>query len=88
MKSRYDRAPGKDAKMSNLREERFQGQHKANNAFVKAEQAKIKANGGKDPKMQDKFMEFNANMMNNGMHAQELARTLTKGIDHEAFPVK
>jgi hypothetical protein len=32
-------------------------------------------------------MEFNANMANNGAHAQRLAVSLTKGLDKVAYPV-
>lgn len=88
MKSRYDRAPGKDAKMANVRERRFEGEHKSSNEFVKSEQAKLKAKAGKDPKMSSEAMKFDGYMCNNGEHAQEFGRELTKGLDKEAFPVK
>lgn len=65
-----------------------QSQHSETDSFVKSEQQKTKKLAGKPPEMQERFYEFNANMMNNGMHAQELAKEITKGIDHEAFPVR
>jgi len=88
MKSRYDRAPGKDARMANVRGKRFEGEHSSANSFVKSEEAKIKSKAGRDPKLEAKDMEFNAEMMNNGAHAQRLASALTSSIDHEAFPVR
>jgi hypothetical protein len=33
-------------------------------------------------------MKFDACMVSNGAHAQEFAKELTRGIDHEAFPVR
>lgn len=63
-------------------------QHSESNSFVKAEQAKVKHLAGRPPEMEDRYYKFDACMMNNGMHAQELAKGLTKGIDHEAFPVR
>ncbi len=43
---------------------------------------------GRAPEMKGEAMEFNAYMCNNGEHAQELARDVTKGLDKVAFPVK
>lgn len=88
MKSRYDKNPGKDAKMANVRGARLESMHSANNSFVKAEQAKIKAKAGKEPMMKAEYSNFDSCMMNNGEHAQEFARKLTAGLDKEAFPVK
>lgn len=43
---------------------------------------------GKAPNLEGKYMNFNAEMMNTGMHAQEFGRELTAGLDKKAFPVK
>lgn len=87
MKSRYDGAPGKDAALLNKRQSRYEAEHSAKNAFVKREQAALDKYAGRKPNMKNEFMEFNANMMNDGAHAQRLGRQLTAGIDHVAFPV-
>jgi hypothetical protein len=51
-------------------------------------EAGIMAKQGKDPKLDKKYMDYCAPMMNNGEHAQSLARSLTAGLDKSAFPVK
>jgi len=66
----------------------MQGMHDSADAFVKAEQAKVKGKGGKAPMMEAKYSNFDAEMMNNGRHAQELAVKLTAGLDKVAFPVR
>ena len=43
---------------------------------------------GRAPKLEERSMEFNAYMCNNGEHAEELAREITGGLDKVAFPVK
>ena len=88
MKSRYDNAPGKDASMANTRQKRFEAEHSDKNAFVKKQQAEMARMAGKHPEMRADLMEFDAEMSNDGMHAQEFARELTKGLDKVAFPVK
>jgi hypothetical protein len=88
MRERYDGNPGKDARMAKVRQERMEAEHSSKNQFVKREQEKIAAKSGRVPNLKGEAMETNAYMCNNGMHAQEFARELTKGIDHEAFPVK
>lgn len=65
-----------------------EAQHSSSNSFVKRQQERLSAKGGRNPRIEEKDMEFDAEMMNNGMHAQELARELTAGLDKEAFPVK
>lgn len=42
---------------------------------------------GKKPNLKPEAMKFNAYQCNDGEHAQEFARSLTKGLD-KAFPVK
>lgn len=88
MKNRYDGAPGKDAMMANVRQKRYEYEHKSNNEFVKSQERKIDHLNGKIPDLKPESMHFNAYMCNNGEHAQELARSITKGLDKEAFPVK
>lgn len=88
MKSRYDNAPGKDAAIANTRQKRYESEHNQKDSFVKKQQAELSRLGGKAPKLESKSLEFNAYMCNNGQHAQELAVSLTKGLDKVAFPVK
>ncbi len=88
MKNRYDNNPGKDAKMAKTRQSRLEAEHSSNNEFAKRvnmEQAKYQ---GKPPNLKAEALEFNAYMCNDGEHAQELARDITKGLDKTAFPVK
>lgn len=88
MKSRYDGAPGKDAKMANVRQSRMQAEHADANNFVKKEQREQDKYAGRDPKLKNEALEFNAYMCNNGKHAQMFATELTKGLDKVAFPVR
>lgn len=88
MKNRYDNNPSKDVARANVRYNRLEAEHSSANSFVKAEQSKIKAKGGKSPKMPAECSNFDACMTSDGMHAQEFARSLTKGLDKDAFPVK
>ena len=62
--------------------------HKADNAFVKKNQQALMSKGMKAPKLEEKYMNFDACMTNNGEYAQEFARDVTVGLDKEAFPVK
>lgn len=59
----------------------------SNNAFVRAEQAKMKGRMGNRPMMKKEMEEFNAYMSNDGENAQEFGRKLCKGLD-DAFPLK
>jgi hypothetical protein len=59
----------------------------SNNAFVRAEQAKMKSKMGDRPKMKKEMEEFNAYMSNDGENAQDFGRKLCKGLD-DAFPLK
>jgi len=88
MNSRYDNSPGKDAAMANTRQKRMEAEHSAKDAFVKRQEAELATKGGRPPQMKSESMEFNAYMCNNGEHAQEFARSLTKGMDKVAFPLK
>jgi len=60
----------------------------ADDAFVKAEQARVKSLAGKVPNLEKKYTVMDGCMTVNGKAAQELARKLTTSIDHTAFPVK
>lgn len=65
----------------------LQSEHDRNNAFVKAQQAKMVSKAGKAPSLDAECMNFDACMTNTGDKAQSFAKTLTAGID-DAFPVK
>jgi hypothetical protein len=78
----------RDAAIANTRQKRFEAEHSSSNAFVKKVQAAQSKNAGRPPVLKADAMEFDAYMCNNGMHAQELAREMTKGLDKVAFPVK
>jgi hypothetical protein len=88
MKSRYDNSPSSDAASQNARQKRFEAEHSAKDNFVKSQQAQLARHAGKAPMLKAESLEFNANMMNNGEHAQGLAKTITKGLDNVAFPVR
>ncbi len=87
MKSRYDNNPGKDAAIAGVRHSRLESEHSAKDAFVKKHQAESARMAGRSPKLEAKDMMFNAQMMNDGAHAQRLAVELTRGLDKVAFPV-
>lgn len=59
----------------------------SNNAFVKAEQQKMKKMMGDRPGAPKEMREFNAYMSNDGEKAQSYGRKLCKGLD-DAFPLK
>lgn len=59
----------------------------SNNAFVRAEQAKLKDKMGNRPMMKKEMEEFNAYMSNDGEHSKEFARKLCKNLE-DAFPLK
>lgn len=88
MRSRYDGVKGGDAAKQNSRQKRLEAEHSAKDAFVKKTEAAQAKYAGKAPNLKSESMEFNAYMCNNGEHAQEFARSLTKGLDKVAFPVK
>jgi hypothetical protein len=88
MKSRYDKAPGKEAANANVRQKRMEAMHSEADSFVKSQERKVEAKAGHNPVLKAENLEFCSYMSNNGMHAQDLARELTKGLDKDAFPVK
>lgn len=59
----------------------------SNNAFVKAEQQKMKGKMGNRPVMKREMEEFNAYMSNDGENAQDFARKLCSSME-DAFPLK
>jgi len=84
----YTLRGGKEATITNNRQRMGEQQHNMTDNFVKEEQVKVKPMAGKAPEMEERYYMFNANMMNNGEHAQRLAKDITRDIDHVAFPVK
>jgi len=88
MKDRYDGVKGKESASANSRQARLEAEHNAKDAFVKKTQADQARFAGKAPNLKKESMEFNAYMCNNGAHAQDFARDLTKGLDKTAFPLK
>lgn len=59
----------------------------SNNAFVKAEQMKLKAKMGDRPMVPREMEKFDAYMSNDGAKSQEFGRKLCKGLE-DAFPLK
>lgn len=59
----------------------------SNNAFVKAEQQKMKTRMGNRPGAPAEMKRFDAFMSNDGENAKVSARKLCKGLD-DAFPLK
>lgn len=85
---RYDNMPGKEKAIANSRQARLEAEHSAKDAFVKKVQAEQARNQGRAPNLKPEALNFNAYQCNNGMHAQELARDVTVGMDKVAFPLK
>ena len=63
------------------------GMVQSNNAFVKAEQMKMKSRMGDRPGAPAAMKHFDAFMSNDGENAKESARKLCKGLD-DAYPLK
>ena len=63
------------------------GMVQSNNAFVKAEQSKMKNKMGNRPGAPAEMKRFDAFMSNDGEKAKESARKLCSGMD-DAFPLK
>jgi hypothetical protein len=59
----------------------------SNNAFVKAEQMKMKSKMGNRPGAPAEMKHFDAYMSNDGEGAQAFGRKLCSGLD-DAFPLK
>lgn len=70
------------------RQVRNEASHNAANEFVKRHQNESKKMSGKLPNMEEKYMEFDAEMTNTGEKAEMFGRELTRGLDKEAFPVR
>jgi hypothetical protein len=81
-------APRGNASESNSNHARLQAEHNAKDEFVKRQQEMTAKYAGTEPRLQPKDMMMNANMTNNGEHAKEFGRELTRGLDKTAFPVK
>jgi hypothetical protein len=88
MKDGYEMVKSREGVRANERQKIFEAHHKSANAFVREHEAMTATLGGKMPDLEGKYMNFNAEMMNNGMHAQEFGREATVGLDKKAFPVK
>lgn len=88
MKDRYDGVKGKEAASQKSRQSRLEAEHSSKDMFVKKTQDAQAKYAGKVPSLKPEAEQFNAYMCNNGEHAQEFARDLTKGLDKTAFPVK
>jgi hypothetical protein len=88
MKSRYDGIKGKEAGLANQRQNHYESVHNANNEFVKKQQAMTASMGGKMPNLTKEYQNFDACMVNDGMHAQDFGRKLASPLDKKAFPVK
>jgi hypothetical protein len=65
-----------------------QEQRNSTQAQVKAAQLAQAKYQGKTPNLGERYMDFCAPMMNNGAHAQQLASSVTAGLDKTAFPVR
>ena len=74
--------------MAKTRQNRFEAEHSAKNQFVKKVQSEQAMHAGRSPNLKAESMEFSSYMCNDGAHAQELARSVTAGLDKVAFPVK
>ncbi len=59
----------------------------SNNAFVRAEQEKMKSKMGNRPGAPKEMKEFDAYMSNDGENSKSFARKLCSGMD-DAFPLK
>jgi len=59
----------------------------SNNAFVKAEEAKLRKYMGNRPGAPAEMKHFNAFMSNDGENAKESARKLCRNMD-DAYPLK
>ncbi len=57
----------------------------SNNAFVRAEQAKLKGKMGNRPGVGPELKKFNANMSNDGAAAEKAGKAVCKGLE-DAFP--
>lgn len=88
MMDRYDGLKGKENANANSRQRRLESEHASKDNFVKSVENSQSKHAGKAPNLKKEDMKFNAQMMNTGEHAQEFARSLTKGLDKVAYPLK
>jgi len=87
MKNRYNGNPSKEVSIAGTRHKRLEAEHSSKNEFVKKVQNEQARYAGRSPMLKEESMHFNAYMCNNGAHAQEFGKSLTKGLDNVAFPV-
>ena len=73
---------------SKNRQKMYESEHNSNNEFVKRHQAMTASMGGKPPKLEAKYMKMDAEMVNDGPHADAFGRKLGSALDQKAFPVK
>jgi hypothetical protein len=83
-----NKSESSDASRAKAMQNKYQAMSKSDDSFVKQQQMKTASMGGKAPNLKPEASQFNAYMCNNGEHAQDLARSLTSGLDKSAFPVK
>lgn len=88
MMDRYDGTKSKDSAMANSRQARLESEHNSNDQFALRHNEEMGRMGGKAPNLKSEALQFSSYMCNNGEHAQELARSITAGLDKAAFPVK
>lgn len=74
--------------MQNSLQSKLEAEHNSHDSFVKSQQAKLAQYAGKAPNLKGELLMTNANMLNDGQHAQMFAKSLTSGIDNVAYPVK
>lgn len=85
---RYDRMPGKERNIANVRQQRFEAEHSTKNQFVKEVQNAQAKHQAQRPNLKPEAMHFNAYQCLSGEWAQSLAAHATSEIDHVAFPVR
>lgn len=88
MKDGYEKVRSRESVRANERQKMFEARHKSDNAFVREHEAMLASMHGKAPNLEGKYMNYNAEMVNDGHHAQEFGRELTASLDKKAFPVK
>ena len=88
MRQPYNKRESKEANIANRRQKMMETEHSTKDAFVKAQEAKVARYGGEAPKLEEKYMHFNAEMVINGEYASGLAKKMTAGLDPIAYPVR
>lgn len=90
MKDKYyqDRSNTKESSRGRSEHSMQERSHAEKDMMVKRGQDAMKSMGGRAPRLSGNAMDFNAYQCNNGTHAQEFAKELTRGLDEKAFPVR